>query len=188
MQAKLIILSAPSGAGKTSIVKYLLKKTDKLKFSVSATNREPRAGETDGVDYHFLSTKEFKQKIDENAFVEWEEVYDGRFYGTLKSAVNDELKEGNHVIFDVDVIGGLNIKKEYGDQALAVFIKPPSPATLAERLRKRQSESERDIAKRLEKAEYELSFSDKFDLIIVNDDLERARKKCLEEVQEFLNQ
>jgi len=114
-QGKLIILSAPSGSGKTSIVRYLMKQFDNLRFSVSATNRPMRAGETDGVDYHFLSTGDFKQKIQENKFVEWEEVYNGRFYGTLITAVDDVISEGGHVVFDVDVVGGLNIKKAYGN-------------------------------------------------------------------------
>ncbi|HKK68370.1 MAG TPA: guanylate kinase [Bacteroidales bacterium] len=187
-QGKLIILSAPSGSGKTSIVRYLMKQFDNLRFSVSATNRPMRAGETDGVDYHFLSTGDFKQKIQENKFVEWEEVYNGRFYGTLITAVDDVISEGGHVVFDVDVVGGLNIKKAYGNQAIAIFIKPPSLEALADRLRKRESDSPEDIADRLEKAEWEMGFAGKFDHIIVNDRLQEARDECLHLVENFINQ
>ncbi len=185
MSGKLIIVSAPSGAGKTTIVKYLLTAVPKLEFSVSACSRPKRPGETNGKDYYFLSADEFKKKISNNKFVEWEEVYKDHFYGTLKSEV-ERILEHNNVIFDVDVKGGLNIKNLYGGKALAIFIQPPSVETLEERLRKRNTESTGDLKKRIEKATHELSFADQFDIIIINDKLDVAKKLAAEKVKNFL--
>ena len=152
MKGKLIIFSAPSGSGKTTIVKHLLRKIPGLNFSVSATSREPRAGESDGKDYYFLSEAAFRNKIRNNEFLEWEEVYPGIFYGTMKSEVERIRNEGKHVVFDVDVVGGLNIKKYYGDEALAVFIRPPSVEELRKRLQTRSTEPEEKINMRVTKA------------------------------------
>ncbi len=187
MAGKLIIIAAPSGAGKTSIVKYLLKQIDNLHFSVSATNRPIRNNETDGKDYHFLSTEAFKEKINKGAFVEWEEVYNGRFYGTLKSSVDNMLQSGKNIIFDVDVMGALSLKSSYGNQALAVFVKPPSLHALEQRLHKRKTDSSEDIQNRIDKAEWEINFAPKFDIIIINNDLKHAQKESLQKVKSFLN-
>jgi guanylate kinase len=184
---KCIIFSAPSGAGKTTIVHHLLKQNIGLEFSVSACSRDPRPNEVDGKDYHFLGIEGFKEKINEDAFVEWEEVYTNNFYGTLKSEIERIWSEGKAVIFDVDVIGGLNIKRQFGDSAFAVFVKPPSYDELEKRLRGRSTESEEKINQRMEKATKELAFSPEFDTILVNDDLDEACKKAEVLVQEFLN-
>jgi guanylate kinase len=186
MKGKLIIFSAPSGAGKTTIVKHLLQQQFDLEFSISATSREPRAGEANGKDYYFLSEEEFRNKIENNEFLEWEEVYENIFYGTLKSEVKRIREQGKNVIFDVDVIGGLNIKKYYGNEALAVFVRPPSVDELKNRLNDRSTESEEKIKMRIAKAEQELSFSEKFDAIIVNDKLEDALKNAEELLHEFI--
>lgn len=186
MKGKLLIFSAPSGSGKTTIVKHLLKQNFNLEFSISATSRQPRAGETHGKDYYFLSAKEFQQKIKNNEFLEWEEVYSGIFYGTLKSEVERIRKKGKNVIFDVDVIGGLNIKRNYGDKALAVFVQPPSLEELRKRLENRSTESEEKIKMRIARAEHEMSFAKNFDLILINDTLESAFKIIEEKVQQFL--
>ncbi len=186
MQGKLIIISAPSGAGKTSIVKELLCADLRLEFSVSACSREKRKGEVDGKDYFFISTEEFREKIRNDEFVEWEEVYKDHFYGTLKSEVEKIREAGKNVIFDVDVVGGLNIKKLYGDDALAIFIKPPSESVLKERLQKRNTESEEKLAMRISKARKELKEADKFDTIIVNDELTRAIEETKLSIREFL--
>lgn len=170
-KGKLVIFSAPSGAGKTTIVKYLLKQQLELEFSISATSRSPRINEVNGVDYHFISKAEFENRVVNQEFVEWEEVYKGTCYGTLKSEVERITDLGKNVIFDVDVIGGINIKKMYGDRALAVFVQPPSVAELESRLRSRATDSEEVIQKRLAKSEFELSFSNQFDIVVVNDDL-----------------
>lgn len=171
---KLIIFSAPSGAGKTSIVRELMKQIPELAFSVTATTREKRYYEEEGKDYYFISAEEFKQKIENDEFVEWEEVYDNQFYGTLKAEVERLLSEGKHVIFDVDVKGGLNIKKQYGDRALSIFVKPPSIKALRIRLINRQTEDEASLKKRIDKAEYELKYATEFDVVILNDKLENA--------------
>ncbi len=173
-KAALIIFSAPSGSGKTTIVRSLMAKFPWLKFSVSATTREPRPGEQDGIDYHFLSETEFAKRIDSGEFAEWEEVYPGRFYGTLRSEINSILQSGNSAIFDIDVIGGLNLKEIYGQKALAVFIQPPSLATLEERLRKRETEDQADLERRITKAKQEMEFAPRFDKILVNDNLDLA--------------
>jgi guanylate kinase len=163
MKGKLIIFSAPSGAGKTTIVRHLLEKNLNLEFSVSATSRAPRPNETNGKDYYFLTEKEFKQKIENNEFLEWEEVYKGIYYGSLKSEVERIRNLGKNVIFDVDVVGGLNIKKFYGDEALAIFVQPPSVEELRKRLISRSTETEEKIQMRIAKAEHELSFAKQFD-------------------------
>lgn len=188
MPGKLFIFSAPSGSGKTTIVQHLLKQDFKLKFSISATSRSKRANEIDGKDYHFLSAEEFKAKIDKDEFLEWEEVYEGCFYGTLKSEVEKIREEGNNVIFDVDVVGGTNIKKFYKEEAIAIFIQPPSIKELENRLRNRNTDSEEGIAKRVEKFKFELAFSNQFDKVIVNDNLEDAFAEAETTLINFLNQ
>lgn len=176
-QGKLIIFSAPSGSGKTTIVKYLLQKDLNLAFSISATSRPARGQERHGVDYYFLSQEAFAQKVSENAFLEWEEVYPGTCYGTLKEEVERLLQEGKNVVFDVDVVGGVNIKKFYGDRALAVFIKAPSVEELRKRLELRATDAPEVIEKRVAKATLELTYAPEFDVVVVNDQLERA---CIE--------
>ncbi|HOY52144.1 MAG TPA: guanylate kinase [Prolixibacteraceae bacterium] len=183
---KLIIVSAPSGAGKTTIVHHLLSRPLGLEFSVSATSRPPRTGEVNGHDYFFLNEAEFRQKIDEQAFVEWEEVYPGIFYGTLQSEIERIWQKGHAVIFDVDVVGGLHLKRIFGDKALALFVMPPSVEVLHQRLRGRSTDSEEKIATRIAKADYELSFAPQFDKIIVNDDLTSAFLEAEKVVGEFL--
>lgn len=183
---KMIVVSAPSGSGKTTIVKQMLASGLNLEFSVSATSRNPRAGEKDGVDYYFLSPEAFKKKISSNEFIEWEEVYKNCYYGTLKSEVERIWRKQHHVIFDVDVIGGLNIKKQFSDICLSIFIKAPSIAELESRLKKRSTDSEETIRKRLEKAEYELGFAPQFDRIIVNDRLEKATEETFQIIKDFL--
>ncbi|HKI89354.1 MAG TPA: guanylate kinase [Draconibacterium sp.] len=187
IKGKLIIFSAPSGAGKTTIVKRLLQKNFNLEFSVSATSREARKNETYGKDYYFLTPEEFTQKVKNNEFLEWEEVYTGTSYGTLKSEVERIRDLGKNVIFDVDVVGGLNIKKFYGEEALAIFVQPPSLEELEKRLRFRSTETEEKIKVRLAKAKHELSFANKFDVIIVNDNLEKAVKEAEKTIQNFLS-
>jgi len=183
---KLIVISAPSGAGKTSIVHYLLKNMSELSFSVSACSRDKRENETNGVDYHFLGVEGFKKKIQEDAFLEWEEVYRNQFYGTLKSEVKRIWKEGKTVIFDVDVVGGLNIKKQSPKECLSIFIMPPSIDVLRERLSGRSSESEEKIEIRLNKASEEISRNQEFDTVILNDDFEIACKETLEVIRNFI--
>lgn len=185
-QGKCVIFSAPSGAGKTTIVHHLLKQDLGLAFSVSACSREPRPNEVDGVDYHFLGLEGFKKKIADNQFVEWEEVYTNNFYGTLVEEIDRIWAEGKTVIFDVDVIGGLNLKKQFQDQAFAVFVQPPSYEELEKRLRGRSTETEDKINQRMEKAHKELAFASEFDVILVNDDLTEACEKAEQLVQEFL--
>lgn len=170
-KGKLIIFSAPSGAGKTTIVKHLLQQDFGLEFSISATSRAPRHTETPGVDYYFLSPDEFKQKAEAGEFLEWEEVYPGTCYGTLKAEVERIRNKGKHVVFDVDVVGGTNIKKFYGDEALAVFVQPPSIDELRKRLVGRSTDSPEVIEKRVAKAEYELTFAPNFDVVLVSEEL-----------------
>jgi len=186
-KGKLIIFSAPSGAGKTTIVKHLLQSDLNLEFSISAASREKRKGEENGKDYYFLTADEFRNKINEDAFLEWEEVYKDHFYGTLKSEVERIRNKGHHVIFDVDVVGGLNIKKYFGNEALAVFVMPPHIDALEARLRGRSTESEESLKKRLEKAEHELSYASKFDYQLINDDLVTARAEAKQLVIDFIN-
>lgn len=184
--SKLIIISAPSGSGKTTIVKYLLEQFPRLAFSVSATSRKMRAGETDGMDYFFITEQQFRERIEEGDLLEWEEVYPGSYYGTLRSEVKRLITACKDVIFDVDVVGGLNIKKEFGNRALAIFVSPPSLSELEQRLIKRQTESPGNIQKRVDKAGHEMIFANKFDYVLVNDDLEKAKKEAVEIVKEFL--
>lgn len=186
MQGRLIIFSAPSGAGKTSIVHALLDRMPELEFSVSACTRPKRPHETDGKDYYFISTEEFKRKIKENEFLEWEEVYKGEFYGTLKSEPERIWQKGKHVIFDVDVEGGLSIKKQFGRRALAIFVKPPSLEILAERLKKRKTESPENFLKRIEKAKNEMMVANRFDKVLINDDFEKACADAEKIVKKFL--
>lgn len=187
IKGKSIIFSAPSGAGKTTIVHHLLSKDLGLEFSISACSRKPRIHEVDGKDYYFLDVEAFKKKIEEDAFVEWEEVYTNNFYGTLKSEMQRIWKQGKTVIFDVDVVGGLNLKKEFGDDAFAVFVQPPSFEELETRLRGRSTESEDKIRQRMEKAAKELAFAEEFDFILINDDLHVAFKTAERLVKDFLN-
>ena len=186
--SKLLIFTAPSGAGKTTVTRHLLKTFDSLAFSVSATTREARDYEEDGVHYYFLSKKEFKKKIKKKAFVEWEEVYEDQLYGTLKSEVERLWGEGKHILFDIDVEGAKSIKKVYGAQALAVFIMPPSKEVLVERLKNRDTEDKKSLKKRIKKATKELKYANKFDTILVNDKLDVALKEAEDLVKSFINQ
>ncbi len=185
-KGKLIVFSAPSGAGKTTLVKYLMGKIPALSFSVSAASRNARKGEVNGKDYHFLTVDEFRKNINQDAFVEWEEVYKDHFYGTLSSEVERIRNQGQHVVFDVDVKGGVNIKKIFGEDVLAVFIEPPSIDALKLRLENRATDSKKDIQTRIEKAKEELEFAPFFDVIIVNDDLDNAKNEVFEKVSEFI--
>jgi guanylate kinase len=187
MDGKLIIISAPSGAGKTTIVKSILTTSLNLEFSISACSRPKRTNEINGKDYYFLTVEQFKDKIAENEFVEWEEVYKDHFYGTLKSEIERIWNNGNHVIFDVDVIGGLNIKKIYSEKALAIFIMPPSVEELERRLEIRSTETEESIQFRLNKAKQELTYAYNFDKIVVNDDLIKAIKETVDLISNFLD-
>jgi guanylate kinase len=183
---KLIVISAPSGAGKTSIVHHLLKNMNALSFSVSACSRDKRENETHGKDYYFLGVEGFQQKIKEDAFLEWEQVYENQYYGTLKSEIERIWNEGKTVIFDVDVVGGLNIKKQYPKECLSLFIMPPSLEVLAERLIGRGSESDESLQKRLDKAEEEIAQNQAFDMVILNDDLEIACEETMEVITNFI--
>ncbi|HBS88005.1 MAG: guanylate kinase [Bacteroidetes bacterium GWF2_38_335] len=186
MAGKLIIISAPSGSGKTTIIKHLLSLDFKLEFSVSATSRPIRKGEEHGKAYYFLSAEEFKSKVKNNEFLEFEEVYKDTFYGTLKSEVERIRNKGNNVIFDVDIVGGLNIKKFYGKDALAIFIKPPSVEELRKRLDARQ-DGTINVDERVEKARLEMLSIDEFDCIVVNDELDRAKSDAAAKVSDFLS-
>ena len=188
MKGKCLIFSAPSGSGKSTIVNYLLTHPElKMVFSVSATSRKPRGKEQDGVEYYFLSTEEFKERIANNEFLEYEEVYEGCFYGTLKKQVYDKLEAGYNVVFDVDVEGGCNIKNFFGNEAMSIFIQPPSVEELRKRLVARQTDSAEMIETRIAKAEYELTFAERFDVVIINDVIEDAYSNALTAVKEFLN-
>lgn len=187
MAGKLIIFSAPSGSGKSTIINYLLTQNLNLSFSISATSRAPRGTEQNGVEYFFLTPEEFKQRIANNEFLEYEEVKD-RFYGTLKAQVEKQLAAGQNVIFDVDVVGGCNIKKFYGDRALSVFIQPPSLEELRKRLTGRGTDAPEVIESRLAKATFELSYAEKFDVVIVNDNLEKAQAEALKTIRDFIQQ
>ena len=185
-QGKVVIFSAPSGAGKTTIVKALLATQERLSFSVSACSRAPRGQEIDGKDYHFIGVSGFKSKIHNNEFVEWEEVYKDHFYGTLKTELNLIWRNNKTVVFDVDVVGGVNLKKKFGANALSIFVMPPSIDVLEERLRNRKTDSEDRIKQRLSKAAQEIELSDDFDVIIENDRLEEAISQATKVVNEFL--
>lgn len=187
---KLIIFSAPSGSGKSTLVNYLMEQHPELQlvFSISCTSRAPRGKEQNGVEYFFLSPEEFKKKIANDEFLEYEEVYEDRFYGTLKSQVEVQSQAGQNVVFDVDVKGGVNIKKHYGSRALSVFIQPPSVEELRNRLVGRATDAPEVIEQRLNRAEYELSFADKFDRIVINDDLEKAKVDVYNVIKQFLDE
>jgi guanylate kinase len=184
---KLIIFSAPSGSGKTTIVRYLLEQIPELAFSISATSREPRGKEVHRKDYYFLSDDEFNARVENNEFLEWEEVYNGTKYGTLKMEVERLWEAGKHVVFDIDVVGGLNLKKQFSDRALAIYVQAPNIAELEKRLRKRGTETDEKIDMRLRKAEEEAKRAPEFDLVIVNDDLERAKQEALKAISEFID-
>jgi len=184
----MLIVSAPSGSGKSTIVNWLMKEHPELRlyFSISCTSRAPRGEEKDGVEYFFLTPEAFKEKIANEEFLEYEEVYENRFYGTLKAQVERQREAGQNVVFDVDVKGGVNIKKHYGDDALSLFIQPPSVAELRKRLEHRGTDTPEAIEQRLAKAGYEMTFAPQFDHVIVNDDLEKAKQETLRIVSDFL--
>ena len=188
-RGKLIIISAPSGTGKSTIISWLMKEHKELNlaYSISCTSRAPRGTEQNGVDYFFLTPEEFRQRIEDDEFLEYEEVYTDRFYGTLKSQVENQLEAGQNVVFDVDVKGGVNIKKFYGDKALSLFIQPPSINELRKRLEGRATDAPEVIDQRIARAEFELSFADKFDKIVINDKLEYAEADALEIIKAFLD-
>ncbi len=188
MKGKLIIVSAPSGSGKSTIVKWLMQEHPELNlyFSISCTSRAPRGEEKDGVEYFFLTPEAFKEKIENDEFLEYEEVYEDRFYGTLKAQVERQREAGQNVVFDVDVKGGVNIKKYYGDKALSLFIQPPSVAELRRRLEGRGTDTPEAIEQRLAKAEYELTFAPQFDRVVINDDLETAKQETFNIIKDFL--
>lgn len=183
---KLVIFSAPSGSGKTTIVRELLKRFDCFEFSISATSRKPRGEERDGVDYYFLSNDEFRARVERDEFVEWEEVYAGTCYGTLRSEMERIWAKGNVILFDVDVMGGIKLKRLFGDDACSVFIMPPSVEELERRLRGRGTDAEEVIRKRIDKAEFELSKSSEFDFTVVNDDLQQAVDETVAIITNFL--
>ena len=188
MKGKMLIVSAPSGSGKSTIVNWLMQEHPELKlyFSISCTSRAPRGTEQNGVEYFFLTPEEFKEKIANDEFLEYEEVYENRFYGTLKAQVENQRTAGQNVVFDVDVKGGINIKKFYGDEALSLFVQPPSVEELRRRLEGRGTDTAEAIEQRLAKAEYEMTFAPQFDRIIVNDNLETAKQETLQVVKAFL--
>lgn len=185
-QGKCIIFSAPSGAGKTTIVHHLLSQLNELEFSISATSREKRKGEVNGKDYHFMTVDSFKSAITNEEFVEWEEVYANNFYGTLKSEMTRIWNQKKHVIFDVDVLGGINLKSIFKENAFSIFVQPPSIEELENRLKNRGTETEESIARRVGKANEEMKSADKFDFILVNDNLEKAKKEAILVVQSYL--
>lgn len=187
-KGKLLIFSAPSGSGKSTIINWLMQEHPELNmhFSISCTSRPPRGQEQNGVEYFFLTPEEFREKIQRDEFVEYEEVYTDRYYGTLKSQVEKQLEAGENVVFDVDVHGAVNIKKAYGEQALSLFIQPPSVEELRRRLTGRGTEKEEEIEKRIARAEYELSFADKFDTVIINDELDVAKCETLSVINHFI--
>ena len=187
LMGKLIIFSAPSGSGKSTIINHLLQQDLNLAFSISATSRPPRGTERDGVEYFFLTPDEFRERIARGEFLEYEEVYPGRFYGTLKSQVEKQLAAGQNVVFDVDVVGGCNIKKYYGERALSVFIQPPSVEELRRRLVGHGTDAPEVIEDRVAKAEYELGFAPQFDVVVVNDNLEEAQQRAYDVIRNFLN-
>jgi guanylate kinase len=188
ISGKLLIFSAPSGSGKSTIINWLMQEHPELNmhFSISCTSRAPRGQEQNGVEYFFLTPEEFREKIQNDEFVEYEEVYTDRYYGTLKSQVDKQLAAGENVVFDVDVHGAMNIKKAYGDRALSLFIQPPSIEELRRRLNGRGTDAPEVIEQRIARAEYELTFAEKFDTIVINDDLENAKQEALDKLQAFL--
>jgi guanylate kinase len=186
MKGKLFIFSAPSGSGKSTIVQHLMKQDLGLEFSISATSREPREGEVEGREYHFITPENFRRMINEDAFIEWEEVYPNQFYGTLYSEVEQIWKRGKHAIFDIDVVGGLNLKKKYGERACAIFIQAPSVEVLEQRLRARGTDDEDSLRKRLDKALFEMEHAARFDHIVINDSLDKSLAEAEKIVLEFL--
>jgi guanylate kinase len=186
-QGKMIIFSAPSGAGKTTIVKHLMESNLPVEFSISATSRKKRENEVDGKDYYFLEPGEFREKIKQDEFIEWEEVYPETFYGTLKSEIERIWKNGHHVIFDVDVKGGLSLMEKFPGNTLSIFVKPPSVEELKNRLEKRSTDPPEKIKERVAKAAHELKFSTRFDKVLINDDLNQALKEAKSTVQRFIN-
>ncbi len=187
MNGKLIIFSAPSGAGKSTLVKHVLTCGFNLEFSISATSRAPRGNEKHGIDYYYLTPEEFRQRIDNQEFLEYEEVYPNCYYGTLRSEVEHITSNGKNIVLDVDVVGGINIKKEFGNQALAVFIAAPSMEILHNRLINRGTDAPEMIEKRIGKADYEMTFAQQFDIVVVNDDLDKAKLETENVIREFLN-
>lgn len=185
-RGKAVVISAPSGAGKTTIVKHLLHSIPSLAFSVSATSRAPREREVNGRDYYFISSKEFKERVENQEFLEWEEVYEGKFYGTLHAEIERLWAAGKHVIFDVDVVGGLDIKEFLGARCLAIFVSPPDLESLANRLISRNTEGEEALKERLDKASQEMAFASRFDRVLMNDELEKACATAVAWVNEFL--
>lgn len=185
-EGKLIIFTAPSGAGKTTIVRHILSQFTNVAFSVSACTREPRNNEQNGVDYYFLTVEEFKNKIDKGDFLEWETFYGGQFYGTLRSEVDRLWMLRKHVLFDIDVKGALNLKKIFGDRALTIFVKPPNETVLIERLRNRGTENEESLKRRLDRVKLELTYEKKFDIQLLNDDLNVAKNQAEQYVRAFL--
>lgn len=183
---KLIVFSAPSGSGKTTLVQHLLSQSLPLGFSISATSRAPRGKEQNGIDYHFMTPKKFQEKIQQDAFLEYEEVYQGLYYGTLLSELNRLWNQEKHILFDIDVIGGLNIKKKYPNNTLAIFVQPPSIKILEERLKKRATDSEETIQKRIQKAQMEIEYAPKFDTVLINKDLKTAKKEVVQVVRNFI--
>ena len=190
MRGRCIIFSAPSGSGKSTIIHWLMAEHPELRlaFSVSAASRQPREGERDGVDYHFMSEEQFREHIAKGDFLEYEEVYGGHFYGTLRSQVTKRLEQGINVVFDIDVKGGVNIKRQFGEEALSIFIQPPSVEALRSRLKGRGTESEDKIAMRLARAEEEMTYARLFDRVVVNDDLATAKAETLEAIKGFLGE
>lgn len=186
-EGKLIVFSAPSGSGKTTLVRHLLTQDLPLGFSISATSRPPRGEEKEGVDYYFLSETEFRNRISQKAFLEYEEVYEGTLYGTLRSELSRLWTNGKHVLFDIDVVGGCNIKRQFPKQCLSLFVQPPSMKTLENRLRGRDTDSEEKIQQRLNKAKDEMAFATQFDRVIVNDDLVTAQNEVVQLVRDFIN-
>ncbi len=185
MSSKLIIFSAPSGSGKSTIINYLLTQDLGLEFSISATSRPARGEEKDGVEYYFLSPEEFRKRIENNEFLEYEEVYKDRYYGTLKNEIERIAAKGNTAVFDLDVVGGVNVEKMYGDDALSIFIQPPSIEELRKRLEGRATDKAEVIAERIAKAEFEMSFAAQFDVVIVNDNLEKAKIETVKVIKDF---
>ena len=186
MEAKLIIFSAPSGAGKTSIIKYLLNKISLTEFSISATSRKPRENEKNGIDYHFMSVNSFKKKIENNDFIESEEVYDNVFYGTLNSEIDRIWQNGNTVLLDMDVKGGLKIKSIFKEKVLSIFVKPPSIKALDNRLTKRALDTQKSIQERLKKSKFELNYAEEFDIVLENNDLDKTKNEAFRIVSEFI--
>jgi guanylate kinase len=188
MKGKMIVISAPSGSGKSTIINWLMQEHPELRlsFSISCTSRAPRGTEQNGVEYFFLTPEEFRQRIENEEFLEYEEVYEGRFYGTLKAQVEHQRETGENVVFDVDVKGGCHIKSYYGDEALSIFIQPPSIEVLRQRLESRGTDAPEVIDQRIERAAFELTFAEKFDHVVVNDDLATAEQEVLEIIQKFV--